>query len=92
MWSITIPVYATFETSFGGAIMLAKGLDIKGHIVGTLPMPLWLKPKYGVYGLTWRNIEFGKPTRFCYMTFLVKGIEIGGINDFLQGDYGSVKG
>jgi len=26
------------------------------------------------------------------MTFLVKGIEIGGINDFLQGDYGSAKG
>jgi len=26
------------------------------------------------------------------MTFLVKGIEIGGINDLLQGDYGSVEG
>jgi len=26
------------------------------------------------------------------MTFLVKGIEIGGINDLLQGDYGNVEG
>jgi hypothetical protein len=38
-------------------------------------MPSWPKQKYGVYGPTRGNIEFGKPTGICSMIFPVMGIK-----------------
>jgi hypothetical protein len=39
-----------------------------------------------------KNIEFGKPTGFCSMTFPVMGTETSGINDYLWGDFSSAEG
>ncbi len=70
---------------------LGKGLDIGGHIVGALPMLPYSKPKYGVYGPTWRYIEFEKPIGFFSMTFLIRGTKTCGIIVCLRDTSGNVE-
>jgi hypothetical protein len=37
------------------------------------------------------EIEFGKPIKFCSMTFPINGIETNGITNFLQITFGSAE-
>jgi hypothetical protein len=56
------------------------------------PFALVTKTKKWCMGFNMIYIEFGKPTRFCSMTFLVRKIELDGVVGSLQATFGSAKG